>query len=151
MSSNLAGSSGNVQKRQFLLQGTDLLGSPNPFHKPMLPPAPVSPAAPAYPGTLNAAEQTEVQRYLLNPTDATLATLRLPDAIAKANAFKAYYADPAIVAWRAAVHEADVAQRILTRADALISNEPTTPISSDNAGAGSTPPPAYLPPGANTP
>jgi hypothetical protein len=72
---------------------------------------------------LNAAEQAEVQRYLLNPTDVTLATLRLPDAIAKAAAYKTYYADPAIVAWRAAVHEADIAQRIYTRADALISNE----------------------------
>jgi hypothetical protein len=94
MPTNLAGSSGNLQKRLFVLQGTDLTSAPNPFHKSTLPAAPVSPAAPAYPGTLNAAEQAEVQRYLLNPTDVTLATLRLPDAIAKAAAYKTYYADP---------------------------------------------------------
>jgi hypothetical protein len=151
MPSNLAGTSGNVQKRQFLLQGTDLASSPNPFHSPKLPAHPGSPSAPAYPDTLNAAEQAEVQRYLANPTDAVLASLRLPDAIAKATAYKTYYADPAIVAWRAAKHEADVAQRILTRADALINNEASTAISADNTGTGGAVPPSNQPPGGNTP
>ncbi|MEN3369935.1 MAG: hypothetical protein V7609_2078 [Verrucomicrobiota bacterium] len=149
--SNLAGSSGDVQKRQYLLQGTDLSGSPNPYHVPKLPAAPGSPTAIAYPDTLNAAEQEEVQRYLTMPTDAVLASLRLPDAIAKATAYKTYNANPAIIAWRAAVFEADVAQRILTRADGLINNEGTTSIAADPTGAGASPPPAYQPPGTNTP
>ena len=151
MPSNLAGSSGDVQKRQFFLQGTDLTSHPNPFHKPTRPSAPGSPAAPTWPGTLNAAERAEVQKYLMVPNDQTLNSLTLRAAIAKAREFKTYYTDPAIIAWRAAVHEADVAQRILTRSDALINNEGTTSVSADPTGAGSSPPPPNQPRGANTP
>jgi hypothetical protein len=149
--SNLAGSSGNIQKRLFLLQGTDLTSSPNPFFVPSLPAAPGSPTAVAFPGTLNQLEQAEVNLWLANQNDNVLSKLTIRAAIAKVNELKTYYADPAIVAWRAAVHEATVAQRILTRADALISNELTQSISSDSAGTGASPPPAYLPPGADTP
>jgi hypothetical protein len=149
--SNLAGSSGDVKKRQFFLQGTDLAGSPNPFHRPKLPAAPISPAAPSFPGTLNSAERAEVQRYLNTPTDAVLNSLTLRAAITMAKAYKTYYADPAIVAWRAAMFEAGLAQRILARSDALINNEGTTSVSADATGAGASPPPASQPPGTNTP
>jgi hypothetical protein len=149
MASNLAGTSGNVQKRQFLLQGTDFASSPNPFHSPTLPASPI--AEPSYPGTLNAAERAEVQKYLANPTPETLASLTLRAAIDKAREYATYYADPSVIAWRAAVYEADISQRFLTRADALINNESTTSVSADPTGVGSTPPPAYQPPGTNTP
>lgn len=151
MPSNLAGSSGDVQKRQFYLQGTDLSAVSNPFHKPTLPVAPVSPAAPTWPGTLNAAERAEVQKYLLQPNDQTLNSLTLRAAIAKAKEFNTYNADPAIVAWRAAVFDADWAQRVLNKSDALINNEGTTSSSAVATGIGASPPPASQPPGTNTP
>lgn len=98
------------------------------------------PAAPAFPDTLNAAEQAEVQRYLVIPTDAVLATLRLPDAIAKANAYKTYLNDPAYLSWLDADRLTRDAQWRWSRADALDASAGTTPPSQDDTGGGSAPP-----------
>lgn len=100
-------------------------------------------------GTLNSFERAEVDRYIANPTDAVLASLTLPDAIAKANEFKTYFATADYKAWRAANWGARRAQSKFFHADALINNKATTPVSSD--GTGSTPPPDTQPPGTNVP
>jgi hypothetical protein len=103
---------------------------------------------------LTGIEQQEVRAWL------SASESRRPDilrrmttraSVAKVAEYVAYYADPAIVAWRAAMYEADVAQRILTRADALINNEASTAISADNTGTGGAVPPSNQPPGGNTP
>lgn len=153
MPSNLAGSSGNVQKRQFLLQGTDL-SAPNPYRVPTLPAAPGSPATPVFPGTLTGPELSEVNNWLAAPEGQRpdlLRRARTRAAIAKIGEYVVYYADPAVIAWLAAVNDARFAQHVLGRADGIINNEATTAKSSDVTGAGSTPPPAYQPPGSNTP
>lgn len=107
---------------------------------------PVTPVAPTYPGTLNSFERAEVQRYLDNPTDAVLATLTLPDAIAKANEFKTYYADAIIMAYIDADRMTRVAQWKQFCADALIASKETQSPSGDTGGAGSDPPdPALIP------
>jgi hypothetical protein len=151
---NINGSGGTLYKRQFLLQGTNLAGSPNLRHTPTLPAAPGSPSAPTFPGTLTVLEQTEVSRWLratecLRPGILRGFTTRA--AVAKVAEYVAYYADSAIIAWLAACDDARFTQRVLTRADALINNEATLSKSSDATGAGSSAPPASQTPGANTP
>lgn len=121
-----------------------------------------SPALPAtslpiYPGwgagtvPLNSYERGEVDRYIANPTDAVLATLRLPDAIAKANQFKIYFATAAYQAWFASNRGARSAQWKFFNADALINTKATVSVSADNTGSGSGAPPDYQPPGTNVP
>lgn len=102
-------------------------------------------------GTLNSFERAEVDRYIANPTDAVLASLTWPDAIAKANEFKTYFATAAYKAWRAANYGARRAQAKFFHADSLINNKDTLAVSSDPAGSGSTPPPDNQPPGTNVP
>lgn len=118
--------------------------------------APALPGSPPiYPGwgagtsTLNSYERAEVDRYIENPTPAVLASLRLPDAIAKATEFQTYFATAAYQAWRGANQAARRAQWKFFNADALINNKGTMSISSD--GVGASPPPATQPPGTNVP
>jgi hypothetical protein len=127
-------------------------GDPPPNFQPTPPTHPASPSAPAYPGTLNALERAEVDRYLLNPTDAVLAALRLPDAIAMAKAYKTYYAAPAIQAYLFAKELARRAQWKIVHADSIVDNLGAIPPLGDDTGAGGgTPPDPVIPPGHDVP
>jgi hypothetical protein len=106
---------------------------------------------PAFPEYLNEWEQAEVQTYLNNPTDEVLATLKLPAAISKANAFKTWYALPATKAYLDADRMARIAQWKIFVADSITANLGTTSASGDSGGIGSTPPGDVVPPGHEVP
>ncbi len=148
MATNLAGSGGTLYSRPFFIQGTDL-GSAPPWFRHKSAASPI--AAIVFPDTLNQFEQAEVQRYLSTPTDATLATLRLPGAIAKAKEYKTYFADASVKAWQDADRTARDAQWRLYSSDSVINNAGTTSPSADAGGAGAAPPPANQPPGTYVP
>jgi hypothetical protein len=123
------------------------VGDPPPEFQPTPPTHPGSPSAPTYPGTLNSLERAEVEHYLVNPTDAALATLRLPDAIAMAITFKSYNADPAIKAYLFAVKLARDHQWKIVNAGAAVDNRGATPpLASAGGAGGGTPPAAVIPP-----
>jgi hypothetical protein len=129
---------------------------PPAWFNPTPPALPVT-SLPVYPGwgtgtvILNSYERAEVDRYIANPTDSLLASLRLPDAIAKANEFKTYFATPAFQAWFASKESTRRAQWKFFNADALINAKGTVSQSADTAGGGSGAPPDYQPPGTNVP
>jgi hypothetical protein len=132
---------------------TDKSAGEPPFEfEPTPPDHPGSPAAVVYPGTLNSAERAEVERYLTHPIDAVLATLTLPDSIAKALEYKTYLADPIIKAYRFAIVMARRAQFKIAAADSLINNLGAIPPLGDPSGSGGgTPPDPFIPPGHDVP
>lgn len=121
------------------------------------PPALPATSLPDYPGwgagavTFNSYERAEIDRYIANPTDAVLRTLRLPDAITKANEFKTYFATAAYKTWFATRWSNRRAEWKFFTADALINTKSTVSKSADVTGAGSGAPPANQPPGTNVP
>lgn len=123
-------------------------GDPPDWFRHSSPTPPTTP--PAFPEHLNEWEQAEVQAYLDNPTDGVLATLRLPAAIAKANAFKTWYALPATKAYLDADRMARIAQWKIFVADSLTANLATVSASGDSGGTG-TPPADIVPPGHEVP
>jgi len=153
MATNLAGSSGTLYERTTYapVDNTDppLWFQHTPPALPGVPPIYTGWGAGAV--TLNSYERSEVDLYLATRTDETLATLRLPDAIKKANDFKTYFATPAYKAWFASDRVGRRSQWKLLNADGIINNKATTSISADATGAGSTPPPPNIPPGTNVP
>ncbi|MEY2500582.1 MAG: hypothetical protein QOI07_916 [Verrucomicrobiota bacterium] len=109
-------------------------------------PLPGGVTLPTYPGTLNSYERAEVARFIADPTDATLASLRLPDAIDKAIEFQTVFADPAYQAWEAAVKLDRIAQWKLSVGSSVSDNVDSVPASLDETGAGGTPPSTSTPP-----
>lgn len=101
---------------------------------------PVYPSWGAGTYTLNSFERAEVDRYIANPNDTTLATLRLPDAIAKAIEFKTYFATNAYKAWLASVRLDRIAQQKLAIGTAIEDNLAAIPASLDATSQVGTPP-----------
>lgn len=112
---------------------------------------PVYPSWGAGTSTLNSFERAEVDRYLADPTDTVLASLTLPDAIAKANEFKTLFADAKYKAWFATKQFARIGQWRHAVGSAVIANITAIPESMDDTGAGTPPPDEILPPGASVP
>lgn len=120
--------------RDYMTTHLPILEVPNNFHhtKPSGQPSP-----PAFPGTLTGPEQAQVNAWkngLVTPT------------LANALAWKADYEtyNAANDAWNFANESARIAQYRIAFADAQIYNQPTTSMSADVLGTGSTPPPASV-------
>lgn len=124
-------------------------------HSP--PDFPAGLTVPDYPGWgagaihLNSFERAEVARYIASPTEEVFASLRLPDAIAKAAEFRTMFADPKYKAWSASNNFARLGQWRQGVGSAVIGNIDAVPESMDETGAGTAPPDPILPPGANEP
>jgi hypothetical protein len=106
------------------------------------------PAEPAFPDTLTADEQTQVNAWLHHARLGQIALApypTLPNASAKVEEFKTYFASAAYLAWLNADRVAREMQWRWFCADALHANEATTPPSADSTGAGSSPPGGWVP------
>jgi hypothetical protein len=121
--------------------------TPPPWFVHSPPALPSGLTLPTYPGTLNAAERAEVERYILNPTDAVLATLSLPDAIAKANQFKTRNEDPKYRAWLASSEIDKIAQWRDSVGSGVAANDGAVPVSLDVTGVGTPRSGDVIPPG----
>lgn len=102
-------------------------------------PADGKPTKVTFPGALTVDEQAEVRAWRAYGTAPVAAA-----AIAKVAEYVAN--DAANRAWNIADDEAREAQYNWVRADASVLNKGTTSVGSSETGAGSTPPPAHVPP-----
>lgn len=132
-----------IYRRQYYIgRNPDPVIDPEFEHTP----AAGKPAAPALPGVLN----REAYKEFLAWQSSGIAPTH-PHALAKKTEFEAYHVTPAYKAWLVADKAARRAQARGNESDANEANEATTPISASATGTPGTPPPAYIPPGANTP
>jgi hypothetical protein len=138
-----------VYWRQYAAANGNFPPAPGWFRH--LSPLAASTSAPVFPGTLTFEERNEVNSWLANKSDAVLASFRNRAAVLKVAEFKTYYADPAYLGWADADKIARESQWRLFCADALRDNSATTAPSETDTGTGAGSPPAFEPPGTNTP
>ena len=106
------------------------------------------PAEPLFPDTLTTAEQDQVNAWLQYARigqQAIAPAATLAAAIAKVDEFKTYFASASYTAWSDSDRLAREMQWRWYCADALHTNEGTTPPSADATGAGTAPPGGTVP------
>lgn len=131
---NLFTGSEAFTRREYLTAHMPVLEVPDDFKH--TPPS-SAPTPPAFPGTLSAPEQAEVEAWLDGLVTPTLAA-----AITWVSDYETY--NNAMDAYKIANQTARSTQWRILYGDALIKNKATTSQSADTGGTGSTPPPTSV-------
>lgn len=100
---------------------------------------------------LNSFERAELHRYLANPGPATLATLRRPDAITAAEAWRDILEDPEYQAWVASTKLDQIGQWKNAVGSATAANASAVPASLAADGIGTAPAEPILEPEPSEP